>query len=534
MSGSVIDTQTPTEDGDRRVRILIVDDEAANLQALRVTLGGQGFDVTGFTHPAEALKVITPGAFDILLTDLRMPTTTGVELLRSAHERDPYLAGVIMTGEGSIASAVESMRSGAVDYVLKPLKLSNLLPVLARARTIGRLRRENDQLEQSVRSRTAELERALEEIDRQAAERLKAEQALMQAQKIEAVGRLTGGVAHDFNNLLAAVIGNLELLQRKLPPEAAACLRFVDNALEAANRGAKVTGQLLAFSRTQRLRLEPLEIDAALRRSDPLLRQALGPGVDLEVSLDAGGAWASTDATQLELAALNLIVNAREALADGGLVRLSTRLVSDQIVLEVADTGVGMTPEVLARATEPFFTTRIGSGTGLGLAQVHGFARQCGGDCKIESAPGAGTRVRILLPRTEPLARLAEPTPEPVAMRREGLKVLVVDDDRHVRESLCEALASEGFLVRSASDGPSGLAELEAETPDAVVLDYAMPGMTGAEVARRALVRHPHLPIVFLSGYADSLALDQIEAAAVLRKPIAIADLSRAVRLAVG
>lgn len=527
------ETHDRDHDGGGRARILIVDDEAANLQALRVTLEAKGFEVIGFTDPGQALEAIAPGAFDVLLTDLKMPSTTGVELLQRAHERDPYLAGIIMTGEGSIASAVESMRSGAVDYVLKPLKLSNLLPVLASALTLGRLRRENDQLEQSVRSRTAELERALAEIDRQAAERLKAEQALMQAQKIEAIGRLTGGVAHDFNNLLAAVIGNLELLQRRLDPEAP-YRRFVDNALEAASRGAKVTGQLLAFSRTQRLRLEPREIDATLRLSDPLLRQALGPGVDLEVDLDAQGAWANTDATQLELAALNLIVNARDALPSGGVVRLSTRLEGDRIVLEVADRGAGMTPDVLARATEPFFTTKVGSGTGLGLAQVHGFARQCGGDCEIESAPDAGTRVRIVLPRGEPPTVVAEPPPAPVTTKREGLKVLVVDDDRQVRESLCEALLSEGFFVRSASDGPSGLAQLETETPDAMVLDYAMPGMTGAEVARRAQAAHPHLPIVFLSGYADSLALDQIEAAAVLRKPIAISDLSRAVRQAVG
>jgi signal transduction histidine kinase len=513
---------------------MIVDDEAANLQALQSTLAGQGYDVEGFADPTAALAAFKADAFDLLLTDLVMPGIGGMTLMQEMRARDPDLAVVIMTGEGSIASAVEAMREGAMDYVLKPLRLSTLLPVISRALTVRDLRRENARLERGLLARTAELERALEEVDRQAAERVLAEQALMQAQKIEAIGRLTGGVAHDFNNLLAAVIGNLELLQRKLPSEAEPCRRFVDNALEAASRGAKVTGQLLAFSRTQRLRLEPQEVDATLQRSDPLLRQALGPGVDLEVSLKAEGAWASTDATQLELAALNLIVNAREALPDGGVVRLSTHLEPDRIILEVADTGVGMTSEVLARATEPFFTTRTGSGTGLGLAQVHGFARQCGGDCEIDSAPGEGTRVRVWLPRTEPPALRVEAPPEPVATQRDGLRVLVVDDDRHVRDSLCEALASEGFLVRWASDGPSGLAQLEMETPDAVVLDYAMPGMTGAEVARRAQASHPHLPIVFLSGYADSLALDQIEAAAVLRKPISIADLSRALRLAVG
>jgi len=512
-------------------RILVVDDEVANARALEATLGAQGYAVVGFTDPTEALDALRRDRFDLLLADLMMPGMSGVELMRAAQAQDPDLIGVIMTGEGSIASAVEAMKSGALDYVLKPLKLSALLPVLSRALTVRRLRVENASLGRSVQERTAELRRAQEEIDRQVAERLKAEQALVQAQKIEAVGRLTGGIAHDFNNLLMAVIGNLELLQRKIDPQAP-YRRFVDNALEAANRGAKVTGQLLAFSRTQRLRLEPLDVDATLRRSDPLLRQALGPGVDLEVTLDAEGAWASTDPTQLELAVLNLIVNAREALPDGGAIRLRTFTESDRVILEVADTGPGMAPEVLARATEPFFSTKT-SGTGLGLAQVHGFARQCGGDCEIESAIGEGARVRIALPRTEPPAEVAAPAPVPATDTRRGLRVLVVDDDGQVRESLAEGLASEGFVVRSASDGPSGLAQLDAEQPDAMVLDYAMPGMTGAEVARRAQAKYPHLPIVFLSGYADSLALDQIEAAVVLRKPIAIADLSRAVRSAI-
>lgn len=515
----------PTE----RPRILVVDDDAAHLQALKTTLAAQGYAVTGFGDPTDALEAMRRDGCDILLADLNMPGVSGVELLREAQAQVPDLVGVIMTGEGSIATAVEAMKSGALDYVLKPLRLASLLPVLARALTVRRLRVENATLGRSIRERTAELQGALEEIDRQVAERLKAEQALMQAQKIEAVGRLTGGVAHDFNNLLTAVIGNLELLRRKIEP-GAPHRRFVDNALEAADRGAKVTAQLLAFSRTQRLRLEPVDVDATLQRSNPLLRQALGPDVDLETAFGCSGAWASTDSTQLELAVLNLIVNARQALPNGGAIRLRTEAGPGHVVVEVADDGVGMTADVLARATEPFFTTRTDSGTGLGLAQVHGFARQCGGDCEIESAPGAGARVRISLPRVDVPAQIAETTPTALVDADRELRVLVVDDDRQVRESLCEGLASEGLVVRSAADGPSGLAALSAEPPDVIVLDYAMPGMTGADVARRVRAKHPRLPIVFLSGYADSLALDQIELAVVLRKPIAISDLSRAVR----
>ncbi len=517
------------------MRILVVDDEAANVDALRATLTGRGYDVQGCTDATTALAALAQDRFALLLADLNMPGMGGVELLQAAQARDPDLVGVIMTGEGSIATAVEAMKVGALDYVLKPLKLATLLPVISRALTVRQLRLDNAALERGLRERTRELEDALREVERQTGERIKAEQAMMQSQKIEAIGRLTGGVAHDFNNLLMAVTGNLELLTRKVGLDAP-YRRFVDNALEAANRGAKVTGQLLAFSRTQRLTLQPVCVDDTFRSCDDLLRHALGPNVRLEVGLAADGAWSNTDATQLELAVLNLIVNARDALPEGGEIRLSTRVEGGHVVVEVTDDGVGMTPEVLERATEPFFTTKMGSGTGLGLAQVYGFARQCGGGCEIESAPGAGTCVSIVLPRIDrPRAEHAPaPTETVTTMLARPLTVLVVDDDDQVRQSLCDGLESEGFLVLQAADGPTGLEVLDAGRPDVVVLDYAMPVMTGADVARRAQAKYPHLPIVFCSGYADSFALDEIDAAVVLRKPISIGDLSRAVTRAFG
>jgi len=527
----VNDPDTPPGDGPPR--LLIVDDEAANLQALQTILSGRGYEVASFTDPAAALAAFQADAFDLLLTDLMMPGIDGLALMREMRASDPDLAVVIMTGEGSIASAVEAMRDGALDYVLKPLKLSTLLPVISRALTVRDLRRENARLETGLRARTAELEQALEEVDRQAAERVLAEQALVQAQKVEAIGRLTGGVAHDFNNLLTPIIGYLELLQRVID-EAQPHRRFVDTALEAAHRGAKVAGHLLAFSRTQRLNLRPVDVDETLRNCDGLLGHALGAEIRLEADLGAGGVWSRTDATQLELAVLNLVVNARDALPDGGLIQLSTRSDADAVIVEVRDAGAGMTPEVLARATEPFFTTKSHQGSGLGLAQVAAFARQCGGTCEIESAPGEGTTVRIILPRAEaPVAEIPATAPAAASPGR-GLSVVVIDDDDQVRQILCDGLFSEGFTVRSAANGPSGLTLVDADPPDAVVLDYAMPGMTGAEVAQRMRLRHPHLPIVFCSGYADSLALDEISDAVVLRKPVTIDDLSRTVRNSIG
>jgi len=516
-------------------RLLIVDDEAANLQALEATLGGQGYEVAGFSDPAAALEAFSPGAFDLLLADLMMPGIDGLALMREMQARDPDLAAVIMTGEGSIGSAVTAMREGAQDYVLKPLKLSTLLPAIKRALTVRELRRRNAELERGLRARTAELERALAEVDHEAAERLRAEQALVQVQKVEAIGRLTGGVAHDFNNLLTPIIGYLELLQRTMD-EGEPRRRYVDTALDAAQRGAKVVAHLLAFSRTQRLTLRPVAVDETLARSDSLMRHALDADVQLVADLRAGAAaWSRSDPTQLELAVLNLVVNARDAMPDGGVVRLSTWADAASVCIEVSDTGVGMTPEVLARATEPFFTTKTHQGSGLGLAQVAAFARQCGGTCEIDSAPGRGASVRITLPRTEPPGVEAALQPSHVTPTPErSLSVVVIDDDDQVRQILCDGLHSEGYAVRGASDGASGLAMVDASPPDAVVLDYAMPGMTGAEVAHRMRARHPHLPIVFCSGYADSLALDEIADAVVLRKPVSIDDLSRTVRQSVG
>ncbi len=432
------------------------------------------------------------------------------------------------------------MKTGALDYILKPLTWSVVLPVLSRALTMRRLRIENVELERSVRKRTAELEAALEEVEAQTAERLKAEQALMQAQKMEAVGRLTGGVAHNFNNLLMAMDGALQLLDKRLEPDHVG-RKYVDCARQATERGAKVTSQLLAFSRTQRLDLRPTDVSHVLREAMPIFAQALGPTVALDLDLSWSDAWALADPDQLELAILNLALNARDALPNGGEVTLGVTLEDPLagppvLVVWMRDTGVGMPADTVARALEPFFTTKErGQGTGLGLAQVYGFARQCGGEVKIESAPGAGTTIRILLPPGQAPASVAESAPASVSNGLDrpeylgGIRLLVVDDDDAVRQVLVDGLRLEGFEVFEAEDGATGLRMLEREPPDALVLDYAMPGMNGAEVAKRARVLRPGLPVVFCSGYADTLALDDIEDAPLVRKPVAVSTLGQMV-----
>ena len=407
-----------------------------------------------------------------------------------------------------------------------------------RAAATEELSRSREELERLVIERTQSLERAMEE-------RKLTEAALARAQKMEAVGRLTGGIAHDFNNLLTAMVGSLELLQARVVHDPRAA-HHADVAVQAAERGAKLTAQLLAFSRQQRLDLRSVDVNALVRNMDGLVPRAVGSGVEVRFDLADDGGWAVADPNQLELAILNLAINARDAMADGGVLTIATACVAsdgptpstgEAIAITVTDTGIGMSSEVLAHAFEPFFTTKgLGKGTGLGLAQVYGIARQSGGDVLIESESGQGTTVTILLPRVQPPARRPNGTetehtvaPEP-SKRRARVPVLVIDDDPAVRETLVQGLEFDGFDVVEAADGRTGLTLLERGTPAALaVIDFAMPGMNGAEVARAVQRLRPGLPIIFASGYAETAALDGITGAVTLRKPFKIADLTRTI-----
>jgi len=389
----------------------------------------------------------------------------------------------------------------------------------------------NSALETRLAERTAALEA-------ETAERLAAETALMQSQKLEAVGRLTGGLAHDFNNLLQAIDSSLYLLRERLEPGHEG-RKYVATAQRATDRGVKVTSQLLAFSRTQRLTLIPTDVNTVILTARDLFAHALGPNITLTLDLTSDETWAVADVAQLELAIINLAVNARDAMPNPGAVKITTRRLSGVaplVAIAVADGGVGMSPDVKARALEPFFTTKEkGKGIGLGLAQVYGFAKQSGGGVEIESAPGSGTTVRITLPAADAPAPV-HGAREPGVKNSEALKatapakVLVIDDDDAVRQVLVEGLRAQGFVVVEAADGASGLEVLDRERPNALVVDFAMQGMTGAEVARRARAARPLLPILFCSGFADSLALDDVPGARILRKPIKLITLGESVR----
>ena len=372
-----------------------------------------------------------------------------------------------------------------------------------------------------------------------------AQEQLRQSQKMEALGQLTGGIAHDFNNLLTVVVGGLDLIAKQVGDER--LKRYATNALSAAERGARLTGQLLAFSRVQRLEVRPIYVAALIEEMRPLLRNVLGPGIEKEFKLDPQLVPVLADPTQLEVALLNLAINARDAMPDGGKLTIATSKVTmvgdseledgDYLELCIADTGTGMTPEVAARALEPFFTTKdVGKGTGLGLSMVYGMARQSGGTARVDSEPGVGTTVKLYFRRAELGAVAEQPgsdeSNEPGADHGRR-KVLVVDDDDDVRAFIVTALEEYGHDVIHAADGTSALTAFADNRPDLVILDYLMPGMTGAEIAERLRADTPDQPILFVTGYSESAAISSAAPdAQVLSKPFLPDALATAVRRA--
>ena len=380
---------------------------------------------------------------------------------------------------------------------------------------------------------------------RDMSERRRAEETLRQSQKMEAVGQLTGGIAHDFNNLLTAIIGNLDMIRSRVHDNDR-LRRLADNALEASRRGAKLASQLLAFSRSQRMSVGPVDLQQLFNGISGLITQSVGPAVHLSMQLDPAARMVMSDANQLELALLNLALNGRDAMPDGGKLIISARRADgadrhlpkgDYVELSVTDTGAGMSEEVRVRAIEPFFTTkRVGQGTGLGLSQVYAVARESGGSLQIESEINRGTTVRLTLPMAPPNAVTApapsfpvleEPTEASLAI---AANILIVDDDKLVRRFMSESLRTLGYQVHAVGDGSEALVLLDQHRFDLLLADFAMPGMNGAEVAKAAQLKQPDLRVLIVSGYADSSAVAGVlGTASQLRKPFDMAELGAAV-----
>jgi len=381
------------------------------------------------------------------------------------------------------------------------------------------LARSREELEQRVSDRTSQLRREMER-------RLEIEEALRQSQKMEAVGQLTGGIAHDFNNLLQGIVGSLEIIQKRVSQGRTNDLeRFITGAMTSANRAAALTHRLLAFSRRQPLAPKTVDPNALLGSVEDLLHRTLGEQYQVKLELQSDIWRTLCDPNQLESAILNLSINARDAMPDGGTLTLSTRNIESAdlqavglrdiepgqyVCISVNDTGTGMTPDVIARAFDPFFTTKpLGQGTGLGLSMIYGFARQSDGYAKIFSEVGKGTCVRLYLPRNEGATEVDHHN-EGLGdehQAQQGEVVVVIEDEEVVRTMIVDVLNELGYTALEATDGPSGLQLLEGTGHvDLLITDIGLPGLNGRQVADAARLRRPRLKVLFMTGYAENAA----------------------------
>ncbi len=441
---------------------------------------------------------------------------------------------------------------GNVSFLERPFHPTTLISVVRTAlrgrRRQYECRRLNEELEARVQERTSELATANRQLLSQIEERERVESTLRQMQRLEAVGQLTSGVAHDFNNLLMVVLGNIGFVEKGLAANGidGKLLQRLGYMRAAAERGAKLTDQLLSFSRRQRLDPRVVDLNETVASMRDLLQSTMGGSIRIDTKL-CDVLWpALVDPTQIELAVLNLAINARDAMEVGGSLTVSTGNVTlgaarypeappagDYVEICVADDGSGMSDDVRAKAFEPFFTTKeIGKGSGLGLSQVLGFAKQSGGGVHIDSHAGRGTSVHIYLPRAEAQVATSEPV-SGVVSAADGINatILLIDDDNAVREVTAAMLRELGHSVLEAGSGGAALDLMDREPAiDLVLIDYAMPGMSGAEVARRIQAKRPTLPILFVTGFADRTALAGVSEGHIVRKPFGGDEIGHKVR----
>ncbi|MEB3046447.1 response regulator [Rhizobium mulingense] len=517
------------------VNILLVDDQPAKLLSYEVILEELEENLIKAQSAREAFEHLLRTEIAVILVDVCMPEQDGFELVSMIRQHPRYQNTPIIFVSAVMLAEPDRLRGyavGAVDYVSVPI-----VPEVLRAkvrvfadlyRKTRELERLNAELEARVHQRTAELEtsaaqlRQLNEelehrIDQRTREREEALAQLFEAQKLDTIGHLTGGVAHDFNNLLMAVLGSLSLLKKRLPADERS-ERLVTNAIQAAERGTALTQRLLAFARRQELKPQAVDFLRLFENVEDLLAKAVGPRVEIRKSIPADLEPLLVDSNQLELALLNLFVNARDALESGGAVTVAaapeearpTGLAGgNYIKISVSDDGEGMDEATVLRAAEPFFTTKgIGKGTGLGLSMVHGLAAQSGGSIQISSARGKGTTVSLWLPVAESFTKaqpaLVPAAAEPVKPVSRSLAILVVDDDALVRTGTVAMLEDLGHLPREAASASQALEFFAGgQECDLVITDHAMPGMTGAELARHLRAAFPNLPVILASGYVE-------------------------------
>jgi signal transduction histidine kinase/ActR/RegA family two-component response regulator len=544
-----------------RVNILLVDDQHAKLLSHEAILAGIGENLLKASSASQAFECLLKNEIALVLIDVCMPDLDGFELAAMIREHPRFQTTAIIFVSAIMMTYPDQLRGyqlGGVDYVPVPV-----VPELLRAkvkvfvdlyRKTRQLERFNAELEQRVAERTSELQRFNEQLELRIKERTRERETalaqLFEAQKMDTIGQLTGGVAHDFNNLLMAVLGSLSLLEKRLPEDPRSH-RLLQNAVQGAQRGAALTQRLLAFSRRQELKPEAVDVQQLVCGMKELLERALGHGVELRTQFQGTLPAALVDANQLELALLNVALNARDAMPNGGVLTISASQhrqtmdgadaslgPGDYVHIMITDNGIGMDQMTLAKATEPFFTTKgPGKGTGLGLSMVHGLAAQSGGLLRINSAPTVGTTIELWLPMAKNAALpAANDVPSLAPAPYVGpCTVLIVDDDLLVMTGISAMIEDLGHTPIEAHSGAEALAKLASGTEiDLVITDHAMPAMTGLQLARHVHETYPGLPVILATGYAelpgDPASLGILR----LAKPCNQYDIATAIQSALG
>jgi signal transduction histidine kinase len=511
-----------------KLNILLVDDQPAKLLSYETILAELDENLIKANSAREALALLLKNEVAVILIDVCMPELDGFELAQMVRQHPRYqTTAIIFVSAVQVTDhdLVRGYERGAVDYVPVPVA-PNLLRAKVRVfaelyRKTKQLERFNAELERRVAERTAELAAANaalaqtnEDLERRVEARTREHEAALaqmhQLQKLDSLGQLTGGVAHDFNNLLMAILGHLELVQRSLPADSRA-RRLLDGAMQGAERGATLTKRMLAFARRQELKPERTDVVQLVSGMMDMLTRSLGPLTEIRTDFAPELGVISIDPNQLELALLNLALNARDAMPESGTLTISAAVeampAGPHICIAVTDTGQGMNEEILKRATEPFYTTKgLGQGTGLGLSMVEGLAIQSGGLMRISSRPGKGTRVELLFPQLQAGAAADEAPTAPVAAAASApcCTILLVDDDPLVSASTAAMLEELGHTVIETSCSAEALDVLSSAVPiDCVITDQAMPGTTGVVLAGTIREFWPDIPVILASGYAD-------------------------------
>ncbi len=526
------------------INFLIVDDLEENLLSLEALLRRDGLAFLRARSGEEALELLLRNDVALALLDVQMPGMDGFELAEfmRGNERARHIPIIFLTaGTSDLNRRFRGYEAGAVDFIQKPIEpdilrgKANVFFALheqrrqiqdqrdALERTSRALADAANDLEAQVQQRTAELHSALAQLRAETLERERVEASLRQSQKMEAVGQLTGGIAHDFNNMLTGVIGSLDLMKRRIAMgEHDKLERYIETASTSASRAAALTHRLLAFSRRQSLDARAVDINALVGAMDDLINRAINERVELGLDLAEGLPAVVIDPHQLESAILNLVINARDAMPEGGRLDIRTELVDADaagdlaelsgdgplVLISVSDTGTGMPASVVEKVFDPFFTTKpLGQGTGLGLSMVYGFIRQSGGQVGIDSQPGRGTVMKLYLPTSDG-APAAEGEDRAGAPSGQGQRVVVVEDDEAVRSVIREVLAELGYEAIEFADALDAAAYLASEhSVDLLISDIGLPGLTGRELADRARTTKPELPILFITGYDADAAI---------------------------